>query len=143
MIVLLLVAIQAFSDFQRLDPHGLNEVNFKEAKAFKNECTVCHSQDKGAVKLKSSASESCQTCHNSAPHSGVAEHMSRIYHNTNTNNNEPINCMSCHSPHRNGSIELTGTSHMIRIVRDIKEPLVLRDSKKAMLKRKCEDCHKW
>ena len=143
MIVLLFFALHTFADLQRLDPHGLESVNIKDVSAFKNECTVCHSQDKGEVRLKASVSETCQTCHNSSPHSGTAEHMSRVFRNPKTNSNEPLNCTSCHSPHRFGSLNRDDGSHLIHIVRDVKNPLVFNEAKKAMLKRKCEDCHKW
>ncbi len=143
MIILLFLALQSFADLQRLDPHGLSDQNIKDVKAFKNECTVCHTQEKGVVKIKPSITETCQTCHNLAPHSGVIEHMSRIFKNSATQNNEPINCTSCHAVHRYGSLESNPASGVVHFVRDIKPPLVFKETKKSMLKRKCEECHKW
>lgn len=143
-IFILFIAVSVHAEFKRLDPHGSYETDIKSKDAYKSDCSVCHTNDpKVGIKVKSDVVESCTTCHGSAPHSGIAEHAKHMFRNASSGANEPITCLACHSPHRYKSLGADGASHMIRIAHDAKAPLMLKTAEHPMLKRKCEDCHKW
>ena len=139
-----LFVVSAQAEFKRLDPHGSYDLDIKSKEAFKSECSVCHTNDpKLGIKIKPGVIESCATCHGNAPHSGIAEHAKHMFRNSATGANEPVNCLSCHSPHRYKSLGAEAGSHIIRLVHEVKEPFTFKSAERPMLKRKCEDCHKW
>jgi len=133
--ILLFCLISAAQD-GRLNPHGeasvdIKSVNIKTQKA----CTVCHME---SGKLKPNSESSCTNCHNKAPHSGIAEHLGKSF------GKEKINCLSCHSPHRFGSLQ--GEPDVFfkdRLNLPRTEGLEIRSRTESMLKRSCTECHKW
>lgn len=124
----------------RVDPHGRRGVKptvamMTEVKA----CSVCHSLESASTSQLSGiakSSESCLNCHNSSPHSGVAEHLKH-----------QVSCSSCHSSHRGDEIAWTPSTGRFKGLYDkplAAEDLVDRAATSAMLKKNCTDCHnKW
>lgn len=115
---------------ERLDPHGNKNLIIKNVHSLKdhNQCTVCHSEAKGEIKLKAGAMGSCTNCHNKFPHAGAADHLGKIYSSNEGKTKETITCVSCHSPHRSEgkSWESKNSSRP-----------------EAMIRRTCSECHIW
>lgn len=115
----------------RLDPHGKPGMEFTQEMIKSNkECTVCHSSQRKQPVV----AETCFNCHNRAPHSGVAEHLS---HN--------IKCLDCHSPHRakNPLGEAAGDLLKSRSFSTLSEGLIINSKPNHMLRKSCTDCHQW
>lgn len=142
---------------KRLDPHGnknddLKKMSLKEH----SKCRTCHSQAKGKINLRSNVNNTCASCHNDYPHSGLKEeHLNKDLNKLKEINLKgKITCLSCHRAHRAylpddpriPDLETRKKPSFLYkplSTDELPEGLVDRRGKEAMLKRACDDCHKW
>lgn len=130
------------ADSGRVDPHGSKEIKLEQMADLKahKECTTCHLQEGKRITLKPNAKTSCSNCHNKAPHSGVVEHMDKLYKLASSS--ERIDCLSCHSPHRVEGKVWENPSGFFKSLAPTTD-LPVRSNSNAMIKRTCTECHKW
>ena len=123
----------------RMDPHGKRGQKPSLVQiAEPSPCIICHTVDKknDRLILTPTMNEICINCHNTSPHSGVAEHLKH-----------QVTCIACHSPHRGDQISWTPNSGKFQGLYEkplASEELIDRPASSAMLKKNCGDCHnKW
>lgn len=121
-------------NLERVDPHGIKNVkpSFEQAKST-NGCLICHSIQESTLKTKTTVAESCFSCHNHSPHSGIEEHLKN-----------KISCTDCHSPHRGNAIEPAPSSGLFNSFKnkEIESGLIEKKASSPMLKKNCTECHK-
>ena len=128
------------AEYQRLDPHGAQTLDFKK------ECQVCHTQKEKKLELKSNIPRRCILCHGKLPHSGVGEHIGK----------KGVTCLSCHFPHRAGVAgkerlsdfkELKSHDSFLKVKKEegTLPPGLIEKSNfdTAMLRVTCTGCHSW